>query len=197
MQEIGKSSIVYTVTMADLVAYNLYYFRHSSAIRRRQRRSLIVVPSGIVAVALAVYFLTPIIPLWFCLVWGLCSTLLTVGPMVYYQKRGYIKRVPKMVQQMYSEDKNPGLLGEHTLEVDEEGFTVATDYQHTCYSWGALVRIETEPGYTYLYTGAINGYVIRHDAITSGNFKAVLEQIGRHYQPDKTLPPRVSSQSHV
>ena len=41
-----------------------------------------------------------------------------------------------MVRRLYSEDKNPGTLGEHTLDVDEEGFTVATAYQRTRYAWG-------------------------------------------------------------
>jgi hypothetical protein len=173
--------------MADLVAFNLHHFRHSPTIRSMQRRSFVISTLAAFFCALGVSLVTRVMPFWPSLLTAFSVAAYTGLYFLYYFKRGYIKRVSKMVRRMYSEDKNPGTLGEHTLEVDEEGFTDLTDYRHTRYAWGALVRIESEPGYTYLYTGSQSAFVIRHEAITSGDFKTVLEQMGRHYQPDKTL----------
>jgi hypothetical protein len=186
MQELTKSSVTYSVTMEDMAAFNLFHFRNSPTIRRMQRRylikySLLMFPIGFCMASFAR------MPLWPALCVALFGTVSMAAYFLYYQKRGYIPRLRKMVQRLYTEDQNPGVLGEHTLEVDEEGFTDLTAYRHSRYAWGGLVRIEAEPGYTYLYTGSQSAFIIPHQAITDGDFKAVLKQISRHYQPDKTL----------
>ena len=109
------------------------------------------------------------------------------GYLHYYYTRGYIGRLGQITRKLYAEDKNPGMVGGHVLEVDEQGFVDRTDYQESRYAWGALVRIEIEPGYTYLFTGAASAFVIPHKAITGGDFPALLEQIRMHYHPERSL----------
>jgi hypothetical protein len=186
MQEAASSSVTYTLTMEDLVTFNLFNFRHSPTIRKIQRRALISWPLTTFLCVLGVLLLTRLLPFWPALCTAFACTVWTAGCMVYYQKHGYIKRVRKLAQQIYSENKHPGLIGEHTLEVDSEGITHVNAYSRTRYAWGALERIETEPGYTYLYLGS-QTFILRHQAIISGDFKAFLEQISRHHQPDRAI----------
>ena len=186
MQEISASRIVYTLTMEDLITFNLFHFRNSAVVRKTQRRSLVTYSLTTFLCVMGATVFTSLLPFWPAFATAVVSTLWIAGYMLYYQKRGYIKRVRKVVQQMYFENKQPGLLGEHSLEVDEDGITHVSAYSRTRYAWGALERIETETGYTYLYLGA-QTFILRHETISSGDFKTFLEQIGRHHQPDRAL----------
>ena len=89
---------------------------------------------------------------------------------------------------IYTAEMNPGLLGDHTLEVDEEGFTTRSMYITSRCAWGSLTGIESEPGYTYLMMGVGKALILPHASITSGDLRTVLETIKRHYHPGKALP---------
>lgn len=186
MQEIVKSSVVYTLALEDVIASNLFYFRNSSTIRNMQRRSLIMASLTAFFCGLGVPLLTGLMPFWPSLVVAIACTAYTAGYYRYYHKRGYIKRVRKMVKKMIAENKSPGLLGEHTLEVDEEGIIHINAFTRSHYTWGALNKIETEPGYTYISLGT-QTFIIRHEGIVSGNFKGFLERIGQHHQPGQMI----------
>ncbi len=185
MQEIAKTTVVYTLTLEDLTAFNLFSFRNSSTIRAMQRRSLISASLTTFFFALGVSLLMRL-PFWASLWYPIACMVGTAAYFRRYHKHGYIKRLGKLVERTYSENKQPGLLGDHTLEVDAEGITHVNPYSRAQYAWGALERIETEPGYTYLYLGA-QTFIIRHEAIVSGDFKAFLEKISQHHQPGRTI----------
>jgi hypothetical protein len=193
MQETGKTSIVYALTIKDLVAYNLFAFRTSPKVREIQHRILISRTLVTFFCVLPVLWFTGLLPFWPSLGTSLLCTLWAVGCTLYYQRRGYIKRVRKLVEK---QELPPGWQGEHTLEVDEDGIIVTSAYSRVQYAWGALQRIESEPGYTYIFLGGL-AYIIRHDAIMSGDLPTCLEQIGRHFQSDRKLTPRLPSQPSI
>ena len=174
--------------MDDLVAANIYHTKNSPTVRSMQRRQMM---SLVPVMFIATFILANALPhspgiSYPLIVAAVCASW-TAGYLIYYYKHGYIKRMRKMLAKLYSEGKSPSMLGEHVLEVDENGFTDRTKVNESRYSWGALQRIESEPGRTYLYVGAVNAFVIPHSAITEGNLAALLEQVKIHYRPDAAL----------
>jgi len=105
----------------------------------------------------------------------------------WYFKFAYPGRLRKVLKKLYAEDKNPGVLGARSLEVDEGGFTLTTAFSQTRCAWGQLVRIESEPGYTYLFTSSVNAVAIPHASIEAGNLRGILAEVERHYHPEKVL----------
>ena len=110
MHEAGLSRIVYTTTMEDLVAFNLFHFRYSPTIRSMQRRSLIISTFAIFFFAFGIYYGMRLMPLWPSLLAALAVAVYIVLYFLWYFKRGHVKRVSKMVRRMFVEDKNPGML---------------------------------------------------------------------------------------
>lgn len=181
MQNTEPARLVYSLSMEDLAAQQLFQFRHSPTVRKTLRRSMIGSSLAVFLCILCATWLTRLTPFWLSLVAAIAGTLWTVGYYLYFQKRGYIKRVRKLVQNMYAENRSADLLGEHTLEVDAEGITHISAHSRTRYAWEALRKIESEPGYTYMYLGPLV-FVIHQEAILSGDIKVFLEQIGRYHQ---------------
>ncbi len=172
--------------MDDLVAFNVFHTRNSPSLRKMRRRAIVNIAVFMFLLLFGVaQGLTA--PFGSALLTAIIGAATAAGYVFLFQKTRFVPRIRKVVQAVFSDDNNPGLIGEHTLEVDEEGFTHTTRVCTSRYSWGGLVRVESEPGYTYLYTGAQSAHVIPHAAITSGNFRAVLEQIKQHYHPEAAL----------
>ena len=186
MEEIARTSVVYNVTMDDMVAFNEFHMRGSRTMRSIWRRCLVAFPLLAFVFSMALLWHGEMVSVWPALFTAAVCAAGAAG-YVLLLKHLYAGRLRKSVRALYSEDQNPCALGEHTLEVDEEGFTVVSRYSRCRYAWGALVKVETEPRYSYIYLGAVNALVIPHGEIVSGDFRAVLEQIGRHYHPDKAL----------
>jgi hypothetical protein len=92
-----------------------------------------------------------------------------------------------LVRRMYAEGSQKGTLGEHEMEVTEQGLVEWTDYNEMKSAWGAIQRIETTPSHTFIYVGPIMAYVIPHGAVTEGDLRAFLGELKRHYRPDATL----------
>lgn len=188
MSDTAKTMIRYEVTIDDLVAFNVSYMRTSSMIRSMQRRQMLV---GVPLAFVGTFGLTSTLPhfpgIVHPLIMATAAALWTAGYLSYYYRRGYINRVRKLVTKVYSEGKSPGLLGEHVLQVDENGFTDRTKFNESRYAWGGLMHVEGGPGHTYLYIGAANALIIPHAGITDGDFPALLEQVKMHYRPDAAL----------
>ena len=188
MEEVAKNTIKYDMSIDDLTAFSLYYARSSPALRSTQRRYAMVWLPILFMATLALGFKLPDASLPMTpLILAVSTTVIMAGYLAYYFKYGWLQRYRRVIGKLYAEGKSPGLVGEHTLEIDENGITERTEFKETRHAWGGLVRIESEPGYTYLFTGASSAIIIPHQSITDGNFPALLEQVKLHYRPDAKI----------
>lgn len=180
----------YRVTVEDVVAFNEFHcLRSPTAIQKRQRKRVIVsVVAALVYFVIGCYIQASTswgTGLWFPILFGL-----TIGAICYViaSPRFAIPHLLRyIVRKRYAKPDMSKFLGEHTLEVDDQGFTHRTNYSETRYAWGALERIETEQDRTYLYISAIQAIVIPHKNIEEGNFTALLEAMKAHYTPGQVL----------
>ena len=184
-------SIRYTVTIDDLIALNVFYARTSPTMRAMQNKYFII---ALPVVFLITYGIAVLLPdhrgATLQIFTATLSTLVVAAYLKYYFKRGYITRLRHLVRKLYAEGKNPGAVGEHVLKVGAGGLMVTSEFKESRYAWGVLTRLESEPGYTYFFTGATSAFIVPHNSITEGSFPALLEQINTHYQPDATLNAR-------
>jgi hypothetical protein len=188
MSQIVRPRIRYNVTIEDLVAFNVFYARTSPTIRSLQRRyRMITLPIVFLMTFVIELFTRHHLGIWYPLIVASITTLALAVYLNYYYKSGYLSRLRHTARKLYSENKNPGVVGEHILEVDEQGFINRTEFKEARYAWGALVRIESEPNYTYLFTGPGSAFVIPHQSLIEGDFPSLLEQIRLHYKPDQAL----------
>ncbi len=193
MSELAKTSIKFNVTMDDLAEYNVFYSLTSPTIRAlRRNRIIIMVPLVFALSFLTANLVTHHLDLIFSILTACFSTAAFGVYLYFFYRYLYLPKIRKLARKLYSEDKNPGMVGEHTLEVDEQGFVERTAFRETRFSWGALTRIENTPGYTYLFVGAASAFIIPHKSIIEGDFPALLKQIQQHYKPEQTLTPTKS-----
>lgn len=106
--------------------------------------------------------------------------------------RNHIRKVSR---KLYSEAANRTVLCWHELEIYEGGFIERTAYNENRSAWGAIERIESAPGYTFIYIGPGNAHVIPHQRIAEGDLREFLVELGKHFRPDATLQPAAHSDS--
>lgn len=174
--------INYENTMNDLVQANLHYYATSPTLKNELRRQRLVW-SLILFGSVMVFYSVSHIPLLISLPVALALT----GFYNFRTLRGFNKRVTKLTEKLYREGENKGAIGPRELEATPEGLISRTAYSEAKYSWAMLERIDSTADHTYLYVGAASALIVPHDRITSGNFRAFMQEIGKHYHPDKKL----------
>ena len=169
----------YENTLDDAIAFQQYHYTHSPT----ARRSIAGLRWGGVALIMFMCFaagkdklLLHLVEM--CILSGIYILILPV------LVRRSIKRQSR---RMYSEGSNKGMLGEHELEITEDGIIERSPYNETRTAWGAVERIESTPDHTFIYAGSMMAHVIPHSRINEGDYKAFLAQLGQRFQPDQPL----------
>lgn len=90
----------------------------------------------------------------------------------FWPRRWY-KTVRSSVEKAYSGGRNLTLLGEHELEINEDGITTRNDYYETRYYWGAFEKWMSTPTHFYLYNSAVSAVVIPKNKVIEGNWPAI------------------------
>ncbi|HEV2474474.1 MAG TPA: YcxB family protein [Chthonomonadales bacterium] len=186
------ASIRYENELEDLVALNDQMLTHSRTIRRQialARWTLSAVMSIAVASLVGGLASTYLLPESFHLILSVMAG--AMSGIVYFLSypRVVRRRFRRRVAKMYGEGANKTVLGWHEMELLEDGFRTRTEYTESKTAWGAIEKIESAPGYTYIYIGAHSAHIIPHAKITDGNLRLFLEELGQRYRPDTRLPP--------
>jgi hypothetical protein len=187
-----RQTIRYAVTVDDMVAFNEFHYLHSpDAMRKRKRKRVILSVSGALVYLVLGYCMHVSAPgifgWWFAPVLGLLIGLLIYG---LGSPRFNIPHLLRyLVRRRYAKADTAKYLGEHFLEVDDQGFSHRTAYTETRFAWGALERIETAQDRTFLYISSFQAVVIPHKCVIEGNFAALLMAVKSHYKPGQVLEP--------
>jgi hypothetical protein len=94
-----------------------------------------------------------------------------------------------LTRQLLSNGNNRGFLGEHELEIVDEGLIERTEYNESKAAWGGFDRIESNSQYTFLFVGPATAHVIPHNRLLSGDYKAFMTEFRERYKPDQKLTP--------
>jgi hypothetical protein len=176
-------------TMDDMIAFNDFHYSHSPFMKRfmfwyRWGGALFI----FLVCTLLIQALTPGSPALFAPL----LSLVGAGVFAAIAPSAIRRRMRKQVRKLYSEGKNVSALGELELELTDTGLIAKSAYTETKLAWGAIERIESTPTHTFLYLSSVQAYIIPHNKIIEGDYRALMAEIGRRFQPGQKLPQTIA-----
>jgi hypothetical protein len=78
---------------------------------------------------------------------------------MYYPK--YFERhVRKQTRRLIDERSNEGMIGPHTMDLDETGMRDVNEFGETQVSWAGIKEVVEEDDYVYLYNSSVSAYIL-------------------------------------
>lgn len=144
--------VEYQLTLEDLVAFNWHYSRTSATARRIYWSNL----AWMICATLIVVVIWPGWGVWGRVLYfiGFSLVFLLIYP-AYYR---WI--VTHNSRKLYSEGQNKGVIGNHIIAIDAEGFTETSDVGESRTTWDGVERIDQSDEYVLLYTSPVMAHII-------------------------------------
>lgn len=167
--------IRYEITVDDLLAFSLHFHQKSPTIRRTRLWSVV----GLAAMIIGLCFVAseilgnPIV-LWFGVAWAVLFA--AIYPQLYR------RNVKRYSARLYAEGQNKGIVGQHVAELRDNGLFDGTEFLERTVFWKGIERIETIPGYTFVYLSAMSAHVIPEHSIVEGDYDSFVEELLRRWQ---------------
>ncbi|MCM3783455.1 YcxB family protein [Neobacillus mesonae] len=76
---------------------------------------------------------------------------------------------------------NKGLVGEHTIEVNDNGFTETTSINQTHYPWSKIAHIREDGGYFYVFVNDTQGINVPKRGFANAEEQAEFKQLVEKY----------------
>ena len=181
--------IQYFNTFDDFLAFNEFHCFRSTE-RKKKRIKQIRIGTAILAFLGFMLgfnvFQTTSLGFW------IIPVVTVIVPAIYLFVLQILKNRPNfffrwMVTRGFAKSRNKDFIGEHRVSLDDNGIVTSSKYSETRFAWGAIDKIESEEGYTYIYMTGISAIIIPHNNITEGDFEAMLKAIKTHYKQDQQL----------
>ncbi len=157
--------LVYTNTVDDLVALQLYFFDHDRALRRQQVL-LSMVPVVLVMVLLVLLSLKegPSGLTWLGM--GVAVVLALV------MRRFTRQRLERSARLAFARGRGQRTLGEHRLSLSDEGIVERTANGDYTTPWSAITTVAETGTAVYILCGRSAGMVIPRQRLSQGNLQA-------------------------
>jgi hypothetical protein len=181
MQETEKLQITYNLSLEDLASVFVYQNAPSAEMKRKYSQSCVLVGVG---VFVAFTFGFSVLLGWDIMGAVRCATL--AGAFATYSYWRYYRKleIESLRQQavvLYTNNFYPGLIGEHTLEIDANGIVHKSSVCRSEYIWEALHKIEFTDGYTLLHIASLV-FTLHPTSVTSGNLSTFLEGVTKYHK---------------
>lgn len=148
--------VKYTINAADYWNFNKYFILKTPSIRRNYILSLAAVPVLVLVGLLFIrtfYEMSLMFVIIFSIVGGAVGDLFLI-----HTTRIQIMRIP---------NNNPGVLGEHAIEINEKGVRETTAVNDGFQSWEGIQNIEQDKDYIYIFLGSMLAHIIPKRAFSS------------------------------
>jgi hypothetical protein len=174
--------IHYDVNLDDIVAWNLYHFTHSRAMRRTRLFNVWGPPAVWVFLATAAAALIGGPAAIFVLqIPVLIVSAVWVAAMPAYMRRLLTRNVRKLM----SEGANKGTLGPHEMELTETHLIVSSYYSETKSRLEVIERVARTDSHTFVYMSAVNANTIPRAALGERDYEefveALVERVAKAY----------------
>lgn len=148
--------IQYELTEEDYIRFNLSHIKRSKTGMRMLLLQRIIGPVIILGVgALMFATLFQEMSWWLFGVYGVISLIW----FLYYPK--YFERhIRKQTKRMIQERSNEGMVGPHTMELNEDGLRDKNAFGETHVSWNGIKDVVEEDDYLYLYNSSVSAYIL-------------------------------------
>jgi len=176
--------IKYTVALEDIYAVSDYLNANSPAMKSSIRKSQLFMAScPLGGILLLIYikgllYTTVVLPLLaFGVILGLPLYFLYPKYFRHYQR--------KIVQRLYSEGQNKGILGEHELTIEEDGIIEKTQYNVTKQRWESIEKIVTGINHTHIFISPLLAYTIPANTVLEGEYVSFVAELTNEYNKNK------------
>jgi YcxB-like protein len=164
------STLRYSTTIEDLVAFNRFHNLHSPRLIRQRRLVTVILPVAALIGVSVMAILTRDL-------WSFLFPFLFIIFYGAFLRRAYGKAFDKKVRRLYSEGKNSAALGAHRLSIREDGLTSETEVSSSTISFKGIEKIESSPTHIFIYISAISAMVIPKAGVTEGDYEDFLAQL--------------------
>ncbi len=166
----------YTITIDDLIAFNMYHVKNSPTVRRNFYILQICVAGTIfvffLCQAILQRKLSPLIGGFFGALFGYifftCFLTLT-----------YSLGIKTTTTKMFKEGSAKGILGEHILELTDTEIIERTSVNELKTMISFLERVETTSEYAFIYISSLQAHLIPRSSIIEGNLDNFLQELNR------------------
>lgn len=162
----------YTITIDDLIAFNMYHFENSPSMQREFHRSQRGIPGVIFILSLFQAILESKIQV---LIHGLVVALLFYVFFTY----SYYSSIKRNAKRMLREGSGKGIIGEHILERTDTEIVERTNFNEMKNNIASLERIGASSEHAFIYISSIHAHVIPRSSIIEGDFEGFLQELNR------------------
>lgn len=166
--------ISFYIDKEDYWQFNKHVVMNNMKYKRRFLVSLIILP----IMMMSIIFLLMKLPTWYSWTAGI---LLGLGLHWYSYKR-FKSRVLSLV------DDKPGLLGEHTILLSDEGIIERTSVNEGVNNWGGIRGIEQNEGYIFIFLNQTMAHIIPKRAFVDSESESLfLQETQSRWQSHRTI----------
>ena len=161
--------IKYDVTIEDLVAFNRYHCAHSPTVKKSKRTFVIYLPALLVFIAA---FVSPTEEVSRSVL--VAITVVIAGALSIFFNYSLTSALDRQARRLYKEGESKGLLGQHEVEIDNNGFVERTEVNETRQLWQGVEKIVETNEYAFIYISSMLAHVIPKLSITAGDPEAFI-----------------------
>ena len=147
--------INYSLTEEDFLNFNMFHIKNSKTAIRALNMQRFITP--IIFLILS-YVISKVGNISFL---ELFITFLIVSILwiIFYPKYFY-HHIIRHVKKMIKEGKNDGLIGQHSLNMTEEGIVDSTSFDENKVTWSGIKAFKEDKKYFYLYNSSVSAYIL-------------------------------------
>jgi hypothetical protein len=95
----------------------------------------------------------------------------------------------RRLKQIYGDGKNAGVIGEHDLEILQDGIREMTVVNEQLTKYPGIERVEVTQTHVYIYIGPIYAYIIPKAKVTEGDLDAFITELKDKMQSSGNCQP--------
>jgi hypothetical protein len=156
--------------LEDMLAFNQYHLASSTALRRAQRRPLLIIACLGIGIS-ALIALSEESP--FFLLVGSMWTALCIG-FIQLSTRWRTRRI---TAQMLTEGSNKSLYGWHELELEGEQLTKRSLYITTIMDLRLVEKIAETPDHAFIYISAVSALIIPRRDVPEADYQEFFDEL--------------------
>jgi len=171
-------NIIFGINAEELFLFNQYLIDNSKPIQKSFTKNRSLISFSPIPAAMLMGFVNQL-PLNQLLML-IAIVAVTISLPAYYVYPMFVrKNLRKRIVKMYAEGQNRGIIGEHELQVDNEGLVEKTPLGEVRLGWDAIRNIVSYNNRTYIFISDTNAYILPKDSTVQGDYDVFVAELHR------------------
>jgi hypothetical protein len=165
-----ETTIEYTNTLADIVAFARHHYDRSEGIQRSIRLQRY---GGVTALAGYFIGLSFLSDSWFYIMVG----AVTSGAWWIWIPNVLGSTYEKQVLRTYGSGRNRTTFGKHQLALTPHHIEEKNEFGESRILWPAIERVDSDAQHTFIYLGSTHAYIVPRNQVLSGDYDAFVHAL--------------------